>query len=116
MKKIIAILAVMLLGFSLVGCITDDPAGGNTNTTVTLAQAQENVNSALKNIVFDDELLNSVTANLMLASKNAKYPNVKFAWSSSEPDLVLGDGTVKRPSLEDERLVDESYVPVTLTV
>ena len=117
-KKIMAIVAVVLLGLGLVGCIDETPV-------LTLEEAQNNVETVAGRVIFDKSVTSNVTSNLDLASSYAALPDVVYEWSSSEEDLVEivknEDGTiyasVKRPELTDERIAEgEDYVLVKLTL
>lgn len=117
-KRIMAVVAVILLGLGLVGCIDETPV-------LTLEKAQENVETVAGRVIFDKSVTSNVTSNLDLASSYAALPDVVYEWSSSEEDLVEivknEDGTiyasVKRPELTDERIVEgEDYVLVKLTL
>ncbi len=115
-KKIIAFFAVALLGLSVTACI-------DSSKSVTLDEAQANVDAVIKAIVYDSTVLNDVTANLTAVKQNANYPDVKIEWSSSEEDIVsfatnaqgIHQMVINRPKGTDARVVD-GYAPVTVTV
>ena len=105
-KKLLAFVAVAVLGLILVSC-----GGGNKEKE----QHQANVNAVLDSIFFDETLLSEVKGKMTLVQSNGKYPDVKIEWNSSELDLIAVDGSVNRPGLDDSRVVD-GKVEVTLTV
>lgn len=119
-KKLFAFVAIALFGLALVACNKPDNGGnggGNENNEQEQlkAQHQANVNAVLDGIFFDDTQISELKGNLALVQSNAKYPEVKIEWTSSEADLIASDGTVTRPALDDPRAVD-GKVEVTLTV
>lgn len=121
-KKIVCFLAALVLMLGIAsGC-------EQTDTTVTLEQAQQNVNAVLEKIVFDSTLMESLTSNVTLVEKNARYPEVSISWTSSEEDVIKVEkvtdeeagtsslqGVVTRPEFDDPRVSNE-HVEVTLTV
>ena len=120
-KKLIAFLAVFALLLGLTGCLDE-----NDDKTVTLKEAQENVDAVLSKIIFDPTTRENVTSSFPLASKNSGYKDVVIEWSSSEEDIIAiekneekGELTAKvtRPSTTDSRIPEgKDYVVVTLTV
>ena len=120
-KKLIAFLAVFALLLGLTGCLDE-----NDDKTVTLKEAQENVDAVLSKIIFDPTTRENVTSSFPLASKNSGYKDVVIEWSSSEEDIIAiekneekGELTAKvtRPSTSDSRIPEgKDYVVVTLTV
>lgn len=120
-KKLIAFLAVFALLLGLTGCLDE-----NDDKTVTLKEAQENVDAVLSKIIFDPKTRENVTSSFPLASKNSGYKDVVIEWSSSEEDIIAiekneekGELTAKvtRPSTTDSRIPEgKDYVVVTLTV
>ena len=120
-KKLIAFLAVFALLLGLTGCLDE-----NNDKTVTLKEAQENVDAVLSKIIFDPTTRENVTSSFPLASKNSGYKDVVIEWSSSEEDIIAiekneekGELTAKvtRPSTTDSRIPEgKDYVVVTLTV
>lgn len=120
-KKLIAFLAVFALLLGLTGCLDE-----NDDKTVTLKEAQENVDAVLSKIIFDPTTRENITSSFPLASKNSGYKDVVIEWSSSEEDIIAiekneekGELTakVKRPSTTDSRIPEgKDYVVVTLTV
>lgn len=120
-KKLIAFLAVFALLLGLTGCLDE-----NDDKTVTLKEAQENVDAVLSKIIFDPTTRENVTSSFPLASKNSGYKDVVIEWSSSEEDIIAiekneekGELTAKvtRPSTTDSRIPEgKNYVVVTLTV
>lgn len=105
-KKLLAFVAVAVLGLILVSC-----GGGNKEKE----QHQANVNAVLDSIFFDETLLSEVKGNLTFVQQNNKHPDVKIEWTTSELDIVDAQGKVTRPALDDSRAVD-GKVEVTLTV
>lgn len=120
-KKLIAFLAVFALLLGLTGCLDE-----NDDKTVTLKEAQENVDAVLSKIIFDPTTRENITSSFPLASKNSGYKDVVIEWSSSEEDIIAiekneekGELTAKvtRPSTTDSRIPEgKDYVVVTLTV
>lgn len=120
-KKLIAFLAVFALLLGLTGCLDE-----NDDKTVTLKEAQENVDAVLSKIIFDPTTRENVTSSFPLASKNSGYKDVVIEWSSSEEDIIAiekdkekGELTAKvtRPSTTDSRIPEgKDYVVVNLTV
>lgn len=120
-KKLIAFLAVFALLLGLTGCLDE-----NDDKTVTLKEAQENVDAVLSKIIFDPTTRENITNSFPLASKNSGYKDVVIEWSSSEEDIIAiekneekGELTAKvtRPSTTDSRIPEgKDYVVVTLTV
>ena len=107
-KKLFAFIAVLTFGLVLVSC-----GGGNDKEK---AQHQANVEAVVGAINPDQTALEEVKSKLaFMISQNAKYPDVKIEWTSSEPDLINTNGEVTRPALDDSRAVD-GKVKVTLTV
>lgn len=107
-KKLLAFVAVAVLGLILVSC-----NGGNKEKE----QHQANVNAVLDSIIFDETLLSEVKGNLTFVQKNNKYPDVKIEWTTSELDIVDAQGKVTRPALDDPRIKEGTeYVEVTGTV
>jgi len=120
-KKLIAFLAVFALLLGLTGCLDE-----NDDKTVTLKEAQENVDAVLGKILFEPTTRENITSSFPLASKNSGYKDVVIEWSSSEEDIIAiekneetGELTAKvtRPSTTDSRIPEgKDYVVVTLTV
>lgn len=118
-KKIIAILAILVLGVTLTSCLNDSEKDKGYK------EAQEAVEGAISNVILDQD--NYVVADITLASSHAWYPDVKYSWTSSEADVITvitnADGTitgsVSAPDPEDPRAKtsgEDVYVPVELTV
>lgn len=107
-KKLIALLAVLVMSLAVVSC-------GNKKDDKELHQ--ENVNAVLKAIFFDETLLGEVKKDLTFIQQNGKYPDVKISWTSDQLDIVAADGKVTRPALDDARIEEGTeYVNVTVTV
>ena len=107
-KKLLAFVAVAVLGLILVSC-----GGGDKEKE----QHQANVNAVLDSIFFDETLLSEVKGNVTFVQQNGKYPDVKIEWTTSELDIVDAQGKVTRPALDDSRIKEGTeYVEVTATV
>ena len=119
-KKIVGIIALFVCITCLFGC----NVSFNTNPTEEdspEAAATSHVNSVLKGIVFDDTQRKAITSDLKFTESNANYPKATISWSSTNEDLIAPDGTVNRPLITDDNVIDDygtkiAKVDVTVTV
>lgn len=96
-KKILGLLAVMVLAFTFVGC---QPTEQNANKANALELAED-----IKSKIFwDATSMEEITDSLTLITKT-KYDTVTVSWASSAPDVISTSGKVTRPLADDERAV-----------